>query len=912
MPDWKFLLTFNTSLTIMNNNQRHGFFFIPSDNNNGSVPESKGFFGRDFLGTLSNLRVSQQRQEMFERHKEFLKELFAKASAAGHKTEEKESIEEQKLLAAQRLATSLAQSKFGIVAAVLESYYDVSATSIVAWHSEIFKDAARNWTPDQKELLAIADYLLTTLKANKYKGKIYEYLVTELEAANNQTKLLISLAVFEMYSKTTSYAGNFVRAYVQMYYACHFPDYKEAGNKFRIDAVKTVLKGARDTSAVRGFRGRASVRAANAADDLLLQSTIRMAEEFKQGGRYNQRTTNGTPEMEEFIRYLKEECLMETPLHDNNCVAAAMQAQCAKMIINTTAAMRPSMVNWMAANPEHYATLAYRNLVADLRPKQGTETQYFAGATRAKMVETITKTYGVEPAVSEAMVTVYEMQIFRQEIGNYEMLFGMFIRISIGDEASYYNPARHIHIEALRRAYQMLMSAEIADSRYGPIAKGVKTLSEGIQRDIGLYGFLSPEARELFKIVTGHDQLELQKHYYSRSSAIDSAPAEDHLGDHLGSHLGKETAEMFSAIGKELAATMLFNNFYVQNKLVIDWLADNQDHPVAGIYMTLAHRLRGNATEESYLCGTSRQEMIETLKGEDFLRSETKAAALIKVFEIKSFQGDKADLITMFDLLLGVCLGAVSTSAMTKSNALSLGSTFHARMAGLAKAGGKDGALKDAIVGLIKHISAEGHEGNISKLGLEIYAALTGHYIVVEAKPVAKRAEQHWTDSLKNSAANPQPEAKDASDAPGVMSATVDKVEEKKVSEKTPKEVDQGVTTGVLAAVTHLLSTSTATELAEEELVKAGIQKALHIKALFGRSKADMATVLDTVLRMDSFPYLGSYSEETGVTGVLSATLFGQEPTAPAHLFTKSCLTEMVTLYAVLKKAMEAEKAANA
>jgi hypothetical protein len=144
------------------------------------------------------------------------------------------------------------------------------------------------------------------------------------------------------------------------------------------------------------------------------------------------------------------------------------------------------------------------------------------------------------------------------------------------------------------------------------------------------------------------------------------------------------------------------------------------------------------------------------------------------------------------------------------------------------------------------------------------------------------------------------------------MSATVDKVEEKKVTEKTLKEVDQGVTTGVLAAVTHLLSTSTATELAEEELVKAGIQKALHIKALFGRSKADMATVLDTVLRMDSFPYLGSYSEETGVTGVLSATLFEQEPTAPAHLFTKSCLTEMVTLYAVLKKAMEAEKAANA
>jgi hypothetical protein len=85
------------------------------------------------------------------------------------------------------------------------------------------------------------------------------------------------------------------------------------------------------------------------------------------------------------------------------------------------------------------------------------------------------------------------------------------------------------------------------------------------------------------------------------------------------------------------------------------------------------------------------------------------------------------------------------------------------------------------------------------------------------------------------------------------MSATVDKVEEKKVTEKTLKEVDQGVTTGVLAAVTHLLSTSTATELAEEELVKAGIQKALHIKALFGRSKADMATVLDTVLRMDSF-----------------------------------------------------------
>ncbi len=900
----------------MNNNQRHGFFFIPNSNNNGSKPESKGFFGRDFLETLSDLRASQKRQEMFEQHKAVLTELFNKARAVAHKTEEKELPEEQKLFAAQQLAMSLAQSNYGIVAGVLEIYYKADASTVTMWNHEILKHAEDNIISAQLEMQSIATYLLAALKADNPEGKIYRYLEEELATADNKTKLLICLCVFEMYSKKTHYAENFVRAYLQMYYTCNFPNFKDTDNKLRFDAVKAVLKGVRDTSAVRGFRGRANVRAANAADDMLLQSTIRMAEEFKQGGRYSQRTTNGTPEVEEFIRYLKEECLMETPLHDNNCVAAAMQAQCAKMIINTTAAMRPSMVNWMAANPEHYATLAYRNLVADLRPKQGTETQYFAGATRAKMVETITKTYGVEPAVSEAMVTVYEMQIFRQEIGNYEMLFGMFIRISIGDEASYYNPARHIHIEALRRAYQMLMSAEIMDSRYAPIALGVKALSEGIKRDIGLYGFLSPEARELFKIVTGHDQLELQKHYYPRRTAIDSAPADDHLGDHLGSHLGKETAEMFSAIGKELAAAMLFNNFYVQNKLVIDWLADNQDHPVAGIYLTLAHRLRGNAAEESYLCGTSRQEMIETLKGEDFLRSETKAAAMIKVFEVKSFQGDKADLITMFDLLFGICLGAVSTSAMTKSNALSLGSTFHARMASLVKAGGKEGALRDAIAGLVKHISAEGYKGNISKLGLEIYAAVTGHYIVVEDKATVKSAEQHWTDSLKNSATNPQPEVKDANDAPGVMSATVDKVEEKveekKVFHKTPKEVDQGVTTGVLAAMTHLLSTSTATELAEEELVKEGIQKALHIKALFEYSKADMATVLDTVLRMDSFPYLGSYSEETGVTGVLSATLFEQEPTAPAHLFTKSCLTEMVTLYAVLKKAMEAEKAANA
>lgn len=892
MPDWKFLLTFNTSLTIMNNNQRHGFFFIPGDNNNGSMPESKGFFSRDFLGTLSNLRASQQRQEMFERHKEFLKELFTKASASAHKTEEKESIEEQKLLAAQQLAKSLAQSKFGIVAIVLESYYDVSATSIVAWHSEIFKDAARNWTPDQKELLAIADYLLTTLKANKYKGKIYEYLVTELEAANNQTKLLISLAVFEMYSKTTDYAGNFVRAYVQMYYACHFPDYKEADNKFRIDAVKTVLKGARDTSAVRGFALRANVRASSATDDLLLQSTIRMAEQFKEGGLYSQRTTNGTPEMEEFIRYLKEECLMENHLHSNNYVAAAMKAQCAKMIINTTAAMRPNMINWMAANPEHYATLAYRNLVADLRPLKGGEAQYFAGGTREEMVETISKTYSVAPAVAEAMVTVYEMQIFRQGIGNYEMLFGMFITIGIGEEASYYSHSRHIHLEVLSRAYQTLMSIEATDSRCGPIAKGVKTLSEGIQRDIGLYGSLSPEARELFRIVTGHNELELQKRYHAQRISVNNSSAENHIGE--------EAAEMFSAIGKELAATMLFNNFYVQNKLVIDWLADNQDHPVAGIYMTLAHRLRGSAAEESYLCGSSRQEMIEILKGEDFLRSETKAAALIKVFEVKSFQGDKADLITMLDLLFGICLGAINASARTKSNALSLGTTFHARMAGLVKAGGKDGALRDAIVGLVKHISAEGYKGNISKLGLEIYTALTGHYIVVDGKVAEKPATPA------------QPEAKKASDTASVTNAAIDKVEEKKVFHKTPTTIDPAVTTGVLAAMTHLLSSSTATELAEEELVKVGIQTAKRILGLFADSKADMVVVLDTVLRMDSFPYLGSYSEETGTTGVLTATLFEQKPTAPAHLFTKSCLTEMVSLYAALKKAMEAEKAANA